>query len=380
MKILITSIIDLKKSAPQRPHHFIKYLSKKHDITVICVNDCWKEGMVDSSKYYRKSNEYLDGVDVRYITTKKMSPIQQELLSPYLIKLEKCDKFDILFNYNTLVSGYYLARKLKIPMVYDLADDLPAMIADSPQIPRIFQPIGERLGTLLLQRNIHLSKMVTGTSISLKETFTVPDEKFGLTPNGVNTDLFQPRDSDVRTKLRLNDSFVLGYVGVLREWVDFAPVFKAIQKLENVKLLIVGEEGNLTYNKDLAKQMGIEEKVIFAGTVPHEEVPDYISAMDVCLIPFKNNGISQNAVPLKLFEYLACNKPVLSTKLRGVQDIMKNKIYYANSDDEYLDRIQRLSYLGSRSEISEESRDFVVGNYDWKSISGNLERTLEEYL
>jgi len=334
--------------------------------------------MVDSSKYYKKSNEYLDGVDVRYITTKKMSPIQQELLSPYLIKLEKCDKFDILFNYNTLVSGYYLARKLKIPMVYDLADDLPAMIADSPQIPRIFQPVGERLGTLLLQRNIHLSKMVTGTSISLKETFTIPDEKFGLTPNGVNTELFRPRDSDVRTKLRLNDSFVLGYVGVLREWVDFAPVFKAIQKLENVKLLIVGEEGNLTYNKDLAKQMGIEEKVIFAGTVPHEEVPDYISAMDVCLIPFKNNGISQNAVPLKLFEYLACERPVISSSLSAVKKIIGDQICYSDTPDSYIENIDNLKDYQKRFLIMKKGREFVKENYEWENIANNLEKTFAE--
>jgi len=42
MKILMTSIVDLKKSQHNRPHQFVKYLSKKHDVTVLSINDWWK--------------------------------------------------------------------------------------------------------------------------------------------------------------------------------------------------------------------------------------------------------------------------------------------------------------------------------------------------
>jgi len=43
MRILITTIVDLKKSQHNRPHQIVKYLSKKHEVRVLSINDWWKE-------------------------------------------------------------------------------------------------------------------------------------------------------------------------------------------------------------------------------------------------------------------------------------------------------------------------------------------------
>ena len=120
-------------------------------------------------------------------------------------------------------------------------------------------------------------------------------------------------------------------MGVLREWVDLTPVYQVLKKMDNTKLLIVGQEGLFRENQELVKKFGVQDKVIFTGNVPYVRVPEYIAAMDVCLIPFKNNDISHNAVPLKLFEYMACEKPVISSRIAGVQQIAKNNIFYADT-------------------------------------------------
>ena len=51
MRILITSIVDLKKSQHNRPHHFVRYLSKNHEVTVLSINDWWK-GKQDNLAFY----------------------------------------------------------------------------------------------------------------------------------------------------------------------------------------------------------------------------------------------------------------------------------------------------------------------------------------
>jgi len=117
---------------------------------------------------------------------------------------------------------------------------------------------------------------------------------------GVDTTLFR---NYVDTKEELGiDGFVIGYVGVLREWVDLKPVFLALKDLDaEITMLVVGKEGRFDENVDLAKRCGVRTRVVFTGMVPYAQVPRCISAMDVCFVPFGRGAISENALPLKLF-------------------------------------------------------------------------------
>lgn len=378
MRILIPSIVDLRKTAPNRLHHFVKHLSKKHEITAICINDWWKAELVDTSKFYQDFNEILDNIEIKYITEKRISPFKQEFSSRRLMNLEHEDGYDVIFNYNTLISGHHMAKKLNLPMIYDLADDLPAMIGDSPQISRFARPFGKWVGKRALKRSVKVSKKVTGITKALQKNYSIPNNKFELVPNGVDTKLFRKVKSGLRQELGLENHFVLGYVGVLREWVDLQPVYQAIKSFENVKLLIVGEEGMLKENKEIVKKYGIEEKVIFTGTVPYNKVPEYISAMDACLIPFKNNAISRYALPLKMFEYMACEKPVISTELPGVRAAAGNKVIYAANENEWKEKIMKLHKdEESRRAMGKTGRRFVEDNYDWEKIVKKLDMILK---
>ena len=120
--------------------------------------------------------------------------------------------------------------------------------------------------------------------------------------------------------------------------MDFKPVYEALKHFEDVRLLIVGEEGLLKENIKLAEAYGVAEKVLFTGTVPYASVPEYISAMDCCLIPFNQSKVSQNSVPLKLFEYMACEKPVLSHGCRR-QGGSRWSVLYADTAEEYKEQI-----------------------------------------
>jgi glycosyltransferase involved in cell wall biosynthesis len=377
MKILIPSIVDLKKSAPNRLHHFINYLSEKHEITAICINDCWKAENVNTERSYKDFNDEFRRINIKYLTKWNISPFYQEFFLSRLIGLKFKNDYDVIFNYNTFLSGNLIAQKTKIPMVYDLADDLPEMVASSPQIPRFMRRTGKFFADRLLVENLLNAKKVTCISKSLQNSYGIPDSKFELISNGVNTSQFKKLTSDLKSELDLEDFFVLGYVGVLREWVNFKPVYEALKDIKAIKLLIVGEEGLLKENIELAKSCGVADKVIFTGNVPYAFVPEYISAMDCCLIPFNQSKISQNSVPLKLFEYMACEKPVISTQIPGVMEVAGCRVLYADTAEEYREQITNLISSDNMSERLKSNRNFVVNNYDWKSIGQHIETVLE---
>ena len=373
----MTSIVDLKKSQHNRPHQFVRYLSEKHEVTVLSINDWWKGGQDDLESYSSEFDDVFKRIDYFYLTDKKVSPILQELFFKKKVKeMLKEENFDVHLNYNTLISGYEAAKRIKT--VYDIADDLAAMIKESPQIPRLMRPFGGILGDLMVRRNIEKAEKVTVTTDMLKIAYSIPDGKCEVISNGVDTNLFR-NYGNAKEELGL-DGFIIGYVGVLREWVDLEPVFWALKDLDaEIKMVVVGKEGGFNENVRLAKKSGVSDRVTFTGMVPYSQVPKYISVMDVCLIPFKVNAISENALPLKLFEYMACEKPVISTELPGIKNVAGNKVMYASGNDKYKEKIEELFKNDElMREMEKTGREFVEENYDWEKIVERMECLLEE--
>lgn len=367
----------MKNSQHNRPHQFIKHLSKNHRVTVLSINDWWKKDQETQDTYRKDLEKYLVNVELIPLTEKKVSPILQEFLFRKEIKNVLKNNYDVHLNYNTIFSGRLPTQEIKT--VYDLADDLSAMIRDSPQIPASLRPIGGFLGDSLIRRNLKSSDKITITTEGLIKSYSVPKEKYSVIPNGVDTNNFINYGSSIKNKLDLS-GFIIGYVGVLREWVDLKPVFLALKNLDTeISMLIVGSEGDFNKNVNLARSCGVLDRVIFTGTVPYSQVPKYISAMDVCLIPFSKNAVSENALPLKLFEYMACEKPVISTELTGVRKAVDNLVIYANNEKDYEYSILKLFTDDNlRHELGKKGRSFVELNYDWKQIVKKLENVLVE--
>lgn len=391
MKILITSIVDLKKTPHNRLHQFVKHLSQNHEVTVLSINDRWKAGQTDFTLYTHGFEDIFHNVSIEYFSQREISPVYQELASIAtlgdILRRIHYQQFDVHLNYSSLISGYLVSRKMKsvgIDTIYDIADDLPAMIRSSPQIPALLRVAGEFLGKIAFRRNVAIARRITIITEQLRNSFGIPSSKTVAIPNGVDMELFNNYPStELKRKLGLNQAFVVGYVGVLREWLNLEPIFSVVRSFEsdepNIKVLIVGEEGALNENKTLAQRYGISHRVIFAGTVAYAQVPGYISCMDVCLIPFKSDAVSQNALPLKLFEYMACEKPVVSTRLNGVMEAVQDRVLYASNSEDLKQKIMEL-YKNEklRTTMGAEGRQFVKQNYSWRRICLKLEEVLSE--
>lgn len=382
MKILVTSLPDLMKMNPQRPHHLIKYLSKHHEVTVLCANAWWLSDINDSYLY-----DSFKNVKFHYFANQRNSSIMQELNFCAKFKifcsLYKLNSYDLHLNLNSPLAGYLITHKLRIPTILDVYDDFPKWTKISSQIPYFLKPFGGAFGKFILNKNVQESTLVTYITELLNAAYKFPDNKARLLPNGVDTHLFCRQNSKkIKENLGLDNKFILGYVGGLKEWVDMEPVFAALSELdESTRMIIVGSEGKLDANVNLAKSYGVQNKVVFTGNVPYIQVPFYMSAMDICLIPFRVNSITDNALPMKLFEYMACEKTVISTPLAGVKDAVGDRIHYASNIDELKQKIIYLHDNNSiRSDLGSSGRAFVEGTYSWDVICSYFGELINEAL
>jgi len=175
-----------------------------------------------------------------------------------------------------------------------------------------------------------LSDTVSVSSEQLKKlaiNFGVKEENISIIPVGADLEQFNPKvdGSKIKEIYNIKGPLVL-YVGQLHgaQYVDL--FIKAanivLHKQPQVYFMIVGEGFMEKQLRKLVKELGIEDRVIFTGSVPHSEIPYYISSADVCVAPFRDTKVTRCKSPLKIVEYLASGKPIVASNVGEVRKMV----------------------------------------------------------
>jgi glycosyltransferase involved in cell wall biosynthesis len=124
------------------------------------------------------------------------------------------------------------------------------------------------------------------------------------------------------------------------------------------------------------------EQLVLVGWQPYERIPEYVAAADICLLPAHGNEVMESIVPIKMYEYMACGKPVISSRLPGIIREFgdNNGVIYA---DEPMDVLKKAVELSTRRkqirEYGNKAREFVEEN-SWDKIIGRFETILEDLI
>ena len=147
----------------------------------------------------------------------------------------------------------------------------------------------------------------------------IPREKIGLHRTGLDADLFRPYDRRLcRGQFGLpRDRPVLATVGALIPRKGQRFVIEALTNLPDAILLIAGHGPDEAMLRELAKTIGVAERVHFLGAVPHGELPVLLNAADVFVLPSSSEGLANAWV-----EALACGTPVVTTPIPGAQELI----------------------------------------------------------
>jgi len=134
---------------------------------------------------------------------------------------------------------------------------------------------------------------------------------------------------EVREKYELVDKKVVVYVGEMSEWHGADMLLDIAERLkEGVKFLLLGKQ--LEKLRGDAEARGVADKFVFVGFVRHEEMPEFISAADVGIAPYKpSEEMKKHGFyfsPIKIFEYMACGKAIVVSDLEIIRDVvLENK-------------------------------------------------------
>jgi colanic acid biosynthesis glycosyl transferase WcaI len=146
--------------------------------------------------------------------------------------------------------------------------------------------------------------------------WNVPAAKISVVENGVETDLFRldPAAMEVRKRLKLEDRFLICYIGTMGNAHGLETLIAAAEELQSAlpraMFLLIGEGAEKERIVQLAAARGLTN-IQFRGQQPRERIPAYVSAADVCLVMLKKTELFKTVIPTKLLEYMACERPVV---------------------------------------------------------------------
>lgn len=278
-----------------------------------------------------------------------------------------------------------LVHKNKCDLIYERASSLGAggiasFLTGKPMVLELNDPVVSWLSLMRAKSIITTKKELVGGRASGK----VIEVTWA-----VNTGLFNPYVSaeSVFNKYKLKNKKVILYMGSFAPWhgvediIDAAGALK--DKLKNFVFLMVGTGIDMPAYQKKISLLGLEDYFIFTGAVEYERVPAYISAADIALAPFnpaKSELMQKHGfyfTPLKLFEYMACGKPVISTSVGNVENIITNGVtgilISPGNPSALAENIIRLTSDEARCRtLGENARRDVEAEYTWKKHTGIL--------
>jgi glycosyltransferase involved in cell wall biosynthesis len=206
----------------------------------------------------------------------------------------------------------------------------------------------------------------------------VPAEKITVVPNGVDVERFvpRPRNEVLAERLGVSDKRVIGYVGSVVDYEGLDLLLRAVDLLRNrgapgFALLIVGDGAALEGLRSLAAELCLGDLVTFTGRVPHEQVEDYYSIVDVVPLPRKSLPVTEMVSPLKPFEAMAMDKIVVASDVAALAEIVQDGIngLLCRKDDvgDLADKLEMV--LDPAFAHSLRPREWVIANRSWQHLS-----------
>lgn len=299
-------------------------------------------------------------------------------LFPHILKKYK---IDVIFLYSVPTNGLQIlfwTDRFNIPVHFRLLDVLhqlvPSKILSKP--------------TYLLEKAVY-EKVDELTAITPRLTryaikMGANKKTTSYLPSGSDSDLFKPRRKNrlLLKKYHIDKSDkVILFAGTLYNFSGLDTLLeyfgKNTKKYPDYKFLIVGHGEQEHRLKELIDCYNLRKNVILTGFIKYEKLADYINLADVCINPFKINKTTNIIFPGKIYQYLACSKPVIATRLKGIVDIFpdnsskKHGIFYYDSQkpQELLSIIKKIRL-----------KKIIDTNPSLQVIAKDLERRLKKLL
>lgn len=288
------------------------------------------------------------------------------------------------------LSGWWVAKCKRVPFVFEVRDLWPESLTAvglGGKKSALYRLL-EKIAGFLYRRSDHIVVVSPAFREHLVRNWNVQPEKISIIPNGVESELFSPRNAEpsLRAQLQVENKYVVSYIGTIGMAHGLETLIESAAALQtatpNVVFLLVGEGAERERICALAESRGLKN-IRFAGPQPRERIPAYINASDACLVLLKKSEVFQTVIPTKMLEFMSCARPVVlgvEGQARKIVESAAAGIWIApESPAELTKAILQLE--GKRSlgkQLGENGRKYILENLARKQTAVNYLALLDK--
>ncbi|WP_449537832.1 glycosyltransferase [Ferdinandcohnia sp. Marseille-Q9671] len=320
-KVMLTFSAGEWSGVQHRPHHFMKRSAKSGWKVIYVEPPATLIAPLKNRETLKVWDRWLKGVketeDGIYVLTpppilpfgnkyRIINKINQWIISKSIRKFLKKQPNAVLDLYTFLPNSVDLLKYFSFnKVIYDCVDDHGSFTGlINPEI------VNQMEKELMANTDVCFA-----TAKQLLEDRKEWSTNFHLVPNGAEYEHFAPAQKGglpYPIDIEPIKKPIVGFYGGISDWIDIPLITEVAAELPNVSFVFIGPVDTSV--------KGLKElpNVSFLGTKSYNNLPNYLQAFDICLVPFRINKLTKSVNPIKLYEYLSAGKPVVSTPLPEV--------------------------------------------------------------
>lgn len=273
-----------------------------------------------------------------------------------------------------------VGRRLGIPVVYEVRAFWEDAAVDhgTTREGSLRYRLTRWLETRALKSAAHVFTICEGLRSEILSR-GIPASKVTVIPNSVDVEAFdlgREVDPTLRSRLGLEGCRVLGFIGSFYAYEGLDLLLAALPDLlairPDLRLLLVGGGPQESALKELAGKLGVEDKVIFVGRVPHDHVQGYYDLIDVLAYPRRSMRLTELVTPLKPLEAMAQGRLLVASNVGGHRELVRHGetglLFAAGSASALRDVVlQMFASEDQWPRMRRAGRSFVEKERSWRS-------------
>ena len=333
----------------QRPQIFAEKLAKDYEVTVLFPRSI----TTGNTKLPQ-----VEGLDFRILWT---LPYQEK--NPIIGKLAmllNAGLFRDMNDFQMIYVGYplyarYIPEDYKGRIVYDCMDNHEALYPDRKRVGRVLEQENKLIGRCDLL--VASAKQLQG-----KVDEVAGYSKSILVRNGMNLQ----KVCEVKAPV-CKENYNLCYIGTIAEWFDYGVLRSSLERLPNITYQLIGPANTRVEHAG----------IVYHGAKPHEELGEAIREYDCLIMPFVVNEIVAAVDPVKLYEYIAFGKCIVSVYYPEIERF-DPYVYFYESQEEYVELLHELAKEGFPPKYTKEQQQEFLQANTWEERYRVLKEEMEK--
>lgn len=340
----------------QRPQHLCNNLADKKCLVLYEVTK-----LTDDVDFIKKQKDNL------YLINYECEGFEK-LLEEYYIKINK-PKYIFLASTCWDISIESIKKFIKsgFRILYDYLDHLSAELSSTNKLPKNVIDIHN-----YVIKNPEKSLVVCTADILYEDMIKKRKSDYNVVfaCNGVTYEHFSNLKN--KSKFKFSKDFekvinqnkpIIGYYGALAKWFDYDMIkYLAINRKE-YNIVLIGAKYDTSF--DDSKIIEIDN-IFYISPKSFDELPYYADRFNVCVLPFLINDITKATSPIKIFEYMALSKPIVTTDLKECRKYKSIKI--ANNNEEFVNLCDKMIDIKDEKYFKQLKKDALNNTWESKAL------------